>query len=222
MNIKVVWICLNKIIFRQNPQNPTNQPLNISSEFLKAPHKLSPKSSIKHKFKPKDWWEQYCTIYLTASRWFDRSRLLGQVDGVGNEHVVVRGVLMERGLSGLQEGDLDFDGLFGTGLEVRDGLGTLGFAPLGGFRLRNTALRLLIHLVADHNKWEIIRISWICLVQKFLSPTIQLLERFLSSDVINQDTGISTAIKSNSKTLKSLLTSGVPNLKETCKKSGDK
>jgi hypothetical protein len=70
---------------------------------------------------------------LTASGRLGGSRLFGQVDGVWDEHVVVRRVLVKGGLGSLQEGDLDFDGLLGTGLEIRDGLWALGLAPLSGF-----------------------------------------------------------------------------------------
>lgn len=147
------------------------------------------------------------------------SGLLGEVDRIGDEDVAVGGILVQRGLRGLEEGHLHLGGVLGRGLEVRDGFGALGLAPLGDLGLGHAALRLLVDLVSDHHEGEVVRVAGVRLGEELLPPAVQLLEGLLRGDVVHQDARVRAAVEGHAQTLESLLAGGIPNLnKAKCKR----
>jgi hypothetical protein len=145
---------------------------------------------------------------------FYRGGGLGQVDSVGDKHVAVRGVLVQRRLRSLEERHLHLGCVLGGGLEVGYGLGALGLAPLGHLGLGHAALGFPVDLVADDHEGEVLRVAGVGLGEELFSPGVQLLEGLLGGDVVHQDAGIRTAVERNAQTLEALLAGSVPNLKE--------
>jgi len=95
---------------------------------------------------------------LAAALVASRLRLVVEVDGLGNVHVL-RLVLLKCGDSNSLESLLNVNGFLGTGLVVGDRVHALGLAPclclVGG----DTAFVLLINLVAKDDEWEIFGVT---------------------------------------------------------------
>ena len=71
-----------------------------------------------------------------------------------------------------------------------------------------------VYFISDYNKWKVLWISRTSLNQKLVTPTIQCLECIGIGYIIYQYATICSSIECYSKTLKSFLTSCVPNLEE--------
>lgn len=115
-------------------------------------------------------------MHLTTRALFRRGRLFRQIDCIGNEHIIFRRVLVQCGLSCFQERCLNFSRILRTSFVIRNRLCAFGFAPLCCFRFWNTSLIFTIHFISNHDESEVVWVTWIRLIQKFLPPTVQLVE----------------------------------------------
>ena len=118
---------------------------------------------------------------------------------------------MQGVLSNSLERLLDIDGLLCGSLEVGDV--TLGLTPGHCAFLGYLPLILLhIDLVAQHDKWEVLRIPGAGLDKELVPPTVQGLERLGAVDVVNEDTAVRTAVERDTEGLESFLSGSVPQL----------
>mmetsp|Transcript_71387 Transcript_71387/g.107938 ORF Transcript_71387/g.107938 Transcript_71387/m.107938 type:complete len:226 (+) Transcript_71387:176-853(+) len=104
------------------------------------------------------------------------------------------------------------------GLRTHDRSTCRGAAPFFGRLWRYQSILGLIHFIPQHYKRKYRRRisqslqSTPNLIQKFLSPVIQIVQRMWVGNVIHQKTRIGSSIKSDSQTLKAFLTGRIPNL----------
>lgn len=69
-----------------------------------------------------------------------------------------------------------------------------------------------IDLIAEHNKWKMIGITWTGLNEEFIAPWIQILECIRCGHIEHENTTVSATIKCNAQRLKTLLTGSIPDL----------
>lgn len=71
---------------------------------------------------------------------------------------------------------------------------------------------LQIDLVAQHDKREVLRITWAGLYEKLIAPRVQVLECVRCRHIKHQHTTVSASVEGDAKRLESFLASSVPNL----------
>lgn len=69
-----------------------------------------------------------------------------------------------------------------------------------------------IDLVAQHDEWKALRISWGGLDQKLVAPRVERVERFRGVDVIYQYAAVGTTIEGDAEGLEAFLSRCVPEL----------
>jgi len=135
-------------------------------------------------------------------------RLVG-TDKVRDIRKCILGFLSKSILSNCLESLFYIDGLLSAGFKIRNLI--LRMTPLLGALGRHGSV-VQVHLVTQHNEWEVIRIPGTGLDQELVPPTIKTFESVWSSDVISEYTTVCSAVESNPKGLEPLLASRVPDL----------
>jgi len=69
-----------------------------------------------------------------------------------------------------------------------------------------------VNLVANDNERKVFGVTWACLDEELVAPTLQGLERVWNGHVIDQDAAVGTPVERNAEALKPLLSGCVPDL----------
>ena len=87
---------------------------------------------------------------------------------------------------------------------------SIGSTPLFDLTLLHLSIRLEILLVAEDEKWKVLRVFGHTLLQEIGLPTVQVLEALVACDVEHENASLCTSIERSAKTLVPLLARCIP------------